>query len=76
VSTGRKIKVLIVDDSAIVRKTLTEAISAEDDLEVVGTAPDPFVARDKILALEREWGRWGAGVAPDEASRGTHAGIG
>jgi two-component system, chemotaxis family, protein-glutamate methylesterase/glutaminase len=51
VSTGRKIKVLIVDDSAIVRKILTEAISAEDDLEVVGPAPDPFVARDKILAL-------------------------
>ena len=51
-STGRKIKVLIVDDSAIVRKILGEAISAENDLEVVGTAPDPFVARDKIVALE------------------------
>lgn len=48
----RKIKVLVVDDSAIVRKILGEAIAAEDDLEVVGTAPDPFVARDKILALE------------------------
>jgi two-component system chemotaxis response regulator CheB len=49
---AHKIKVLVVDDSAIVRKILTEAISAEDDLEVVGTAPDPFVARDKILALQ------------------------
>jgi len=49
--TGR-IKVLIVDDSAIVRKLLTEALSAERDIEVVGTAPDPYVARDKILALE------------------------
>ena len=48
---GRRIKVLIVDDSAIVRKILSEAIASEDDLEVVGTAPDPFVARDKILAL-------------------------
>jgi two-component system chemotaxis response regulator CheB len=47
----RKIKVLIVDDSAIVRKILSEAVSAEPDMEVVGTAPDPYVARDKILAL-------------------------
>ena len=47
----RKIKVLIVDDSAIVRKLLAEALAAEPDLEVVGTAPDPFVARDKILSL-------------------------
>lgn len=47
----RKIKVLIVDDSAVVRKLLTEALSAEPDLEVVGTAPDPYVARDKIVSL-------------------------
>jgi len=47
-----KIKVLVVDDSAIVRKILSDAISAEPDLEVVGTAPDPFIARDKILALQ------------------------
>ena len=49
---GSKIKVLVIDDSAIVRKLLTEAISAEPDLTVVGTAPDPYVARDKILALK------------------------
>ena len=48
---GRKIRVLIVDDSAIVRKTLSEIVSAEPDLEVAGTAPDPFIARDKILSL-------------------------
>ncbi len=47
-----KTRVLIVDDSAIVRKLLTEALSEEKDIEVVGTAPDPFVARDKILALK------------------------
>jgi two-component system chemotaxis response regulator CheB len=47
-----KIKVLIVDDSAIVRRILTETISAEKDMEVVGTAPDPFIARDKVLALK------------------------
>ena len=49
---GRKIKVLIVDDSAIVRKLLSEALAGEPDLEVVGTAPDPFIARDKILSLQ------------------------
>ncbi len=47
-----KIKILIVDDSAIVRKLLSEALFEEKDIEVVGTAPDPFVARDKILALK------------------------
>ncbi len=47
----RKTRVLIVDDSAIVRKMLAEALASEPDLEVVGTAPDPFVARDKILSL-------------------------
>lgn len=46
-----KIGVLIVDDSAIVRQVLRESLSAEPDLEVVGTAPDAFIARDKILAL-------------------------
>ncbi len=48
---AQKIKVLVVDDSAIVRKILTETISLEQDMEVVGTAPDPYVARDKILSL-------------------------
>jgi len=46
-----KIKVLIVDDSALVRRLLSEVIDRERDMEVVGVAPDPFVARDKILAL-------------------------
>lgn len=46
------IKVLIVDDSALVRQVFTEIISREADLEVVGTAPDPYVARDKIVQLK------------------------
>jgi two-component system, chemotaxis family, protein-glutamate methylesterase/glutaminase len=50
-AADRKIRVLIVDDSAIVRKMLAEALASEPDLEVVGTAPDPYVARDKILSL-------------------------
>ena len=47
----RTIRVLIVDDSAIVRRLLVEALSGEPGIEVVGTAPDPYVARDKILTL-------------------------
>jgi len=47
-----KVRVLVVDDSAIVRKILTESLSGQPDLEVVGTAPDPYIARDKILTLE------------------------
>lgn len=46
-----KIKVLIVDDSAVVRKVFKEELSREKDIEVVGTAPDPYVARDKIVTL-------------------------
>ena len=49
---NNKIKVLVVDDSAIVRKVLTEELSRESDIKVVGTAPDPYVARDKIIKLE------------------------
>jgi two-component system chemotaxis response regulator CheB len=43
---------MVVDDSAIVRKILSETISMESDMEVIATAPDPYVARDKILALK------------------------
>ena len=52
--TKQKIKTLIVDDSAVVRKILSEELSKFPDIEVVGTAPDPFVARDKILKLQPE----------------------
>src|ERR1044072_4932500 len=50
-SDTRKLRVLIVDDSAIVRKILAEALSGEPDIEIAGTAPDPYVARNKILSL-------------------------
>lgn len=50
-SAHGRIKVLVVDDSAIVRKLLGEALAGESDIEVVGSAPDPYIARDKILAL-------------------------
>jgi two-component system, chemotaxis family, protein-glutamate methylesterase/glutaminase len=47
-----KIRVLIVDDSAIVRKIFSEELSKYSDIEVVGVAPDPYVARDKIVNLK------------------------
>jgi len=47
-----RIRVLIVDDSALVRRALTESLSRSPDIEVVGTATDPYVARDKILQLQ------------------------
>ena len=47
-----RIKVLIVDDSAIVRKIFSEELSKYSDIEVVGVAPDPYVARDKIVSLK------------------------
>lgn len=43
-----KIKVLIVDDSALIRSVMNEIISKQPDMEVVGVAPDPIVARDLI----------------------------
>lgn len=46
-----KIKLLIVDDSALIRQMLTQIFSQTDDIEVVGTASDPLIARDKIKAL-------------------------
>ena len=46
------IRVLIVDDSAVVREIFTTELSKDPDLEVVGTAIDPYIARDKILKLK------------------------
>jgi two-component system chemotaxis response regulator CheB len=43
-----KIRVLIVDDSAVVRQTLTEILSSDNEIEVIGTAGDPFVAAERI----------------------------
>lgn len=47
----RKIKVLIVDDSLLFRETLARKISQDSAIEVVGTASDPYSARDKIIEL-------------------------
>jgi len=45
-------KVLIVDDSALMRQLLTQILSSDPELEVVGTAGDPFIAREKVKALD------------------------
>lgn len=47
-----RLKVLIVDDSALVRQVLSEIISSDPKLEVVGTAQDPYIAREKIKELK------------------------
>ena len=47
----KKTSVLIVDDSAVVRRILKEILSSDKDIEVVGTAIDPYIARDKIKRL-------------------------
>lgn len=46
------IKVLIIDDSAMIRKVFTQELEKDPEIEVVGTAPDPIVGRDKIVELK------------------------
>lgn len=47
-----KVRVLIVDDSAVIRKLLEKIFQSSPDIEVVGTAADPYIARDKLVALK------------------------
>jgi two-component system chemotaxis response regulator CheB len=44
----RKIRVLVVDDSAVVRQTMVELLNSDPEIEVMGTAADPYIAADKI----------------------------
>jgi len=46
-----RVRVLIVDDSALVRRILTEVLSTDPGIEVIGTASDAYIARDKIKQL-------------------------
>ncbi len=48
-SSAHKIKVLVIDDSALARKILTTGLSRDPEIEIVGSAPDVYVARDKIV---------------------------
>ena len=45
-------RVLVVDDSAVARKLICDGLDAKVGIEVVGTAPDPYVARNKIVRLK------------------------
>ena len=47
----RRLRVLVVDDSALVRKAITDSLSRDPEIEVVGSACDPYVAREKIVRL-------------------------
>jgi two-component system chemotaxis response regulator CheB len=46
-----KTRIVVIDDSALIRRLLSDIINAEPDMTVVGTAPDPIVARDMIRSL-------------------------
>lgn len=48
---SKKIRVLVVDDSALIRQILTKGLSMDPQIDVVGSAIDPYVARDKIIKL-------------------------
>ncbi|MBN1956633.1 MAG: chemotaxis response regulator protein-glutamate methylesterase [Desulfuromonadales bacterium] len=49
---ARAVRVLIVDDSALVRNILSQGLALDPGIEVVGTASDPYIARDKIIELQ------------------------
>lgn len=44
----KKTRVLVVDDSALIRKLLSEVINSQPDMETIGAAPDPLVAQHEI----------------------------
>jgi len=48
----KKVRVLVVDDSALMRQLITSLLSTDPEIEVIGTAADPYIARDKIKALD------------------------
>ncbi|OAM88613.1 chemotaxis response regulator protein-glutamate methylesterase [Termitidicoccus mucosus] len=50
--TSRQIRVLVVDDSAVVRRLVSETLSQDPEIVVVGTAIDPYAAREKIVSLK------------------------
>ena len=50
--TPSTIRVLIVDDSSVIRTLLTKILSSDPEIEVVGTAQDPYVAREKLVHLK------------------------
>jgi two-component system chemotaxis response regulator CheB len=51
-TTAQRIRVLVIDDSATVRRMVTDALSSDPGIEVVDTAMDPYIAKEKIIALK------------------------
>lgn len=51
-SHGKKVRVLIVDDSALVRQSLEKILAFDKEIEVIGTAADPFIAASKIARMK------------------------
>ena len=51
-ATTHRTRVLVVDDSAVVRQMLCRELGKDPSIEVIGSAPDPYVARDKIVELK------------------------
>ncbi len=49
---ARPIRVLIIDDSALVREIFTQGLDMDTGIDVTGTASDPYIARDKIVTLK------------------------
>lgn len=50
-ANNKRVKVFVIDDSALVRKMLTQMLNADDSVEVVGAASDPYMARERIKVL-------------------------
>ena len=48
---SRKIRLLVVDDSAVARVMIADSLAGDPEIEIIGTAIDPYVAREKILSL-------------------------
>jgi two-component system chemotaxis response regulator CheB len=48
----KRVRVLVIDDSALVREVLTRGLAMDPEIEVVGSASDPYIARDRIVQLK------------------------
>ncbi|SUY72552.1 Chemotaxis response regulator protein-glutamate methylesterase [Comamonas terrigena] len=60
---SKKIRVIVVDDSALVRSLLAEIINRQSDMECIGTANDPLIAREMIRELNPRCDHAGRGNA-------------
>jgi methyl-accepting chemotaxis protein len=66
---SRNIRVLVVDDSAIVRKIVSDALAGDPDIEAVGTAPDPYIAREKVAGASGQVSSLSQALAHDSSEQ-------